>query len=85
MSRKITESDVLAAWRDAMAGDRPVLASGGMTVRELMKQYGLSYDGAAKRIRKLRKQGRVKQIGVRPMHSRPPVYELVGEKGAGRG
>lgn len=84
MSRKITEADVMQAWHDAMAGDQPVVEQGGMTVRELMQECGLTHTAARKRIARLLKQGRVRKIGVRPDRNRPPVYELVGPKSKGR-
>jgi DNA-binding Lrp family transcriptional regulator len=60
-----------------MAGDQPILAQGGMTLRELMKKLDLSYDTAGKGIRRLKKQGLIRQIGVRPDQHRCPVYEVV--------
>lgn len=75
--RTITETDVRQAWAELLAPPQPLVPARGRTIAEMAALSGESETTVRRRVRTLLAAGRIRQIGVRPGHSRAVVYEII--------
>ncbi|MCG3178625.1 MAG: hypothetical protein BIFFINMI_00953 [Phycisphaerae bacterium] len=76
--RNITEADVRQAWAELLAPQHPLVPARGQTIAQMVAFSGESETTVRRRVRTLLAAGRIRQIGVRPGHSRAAVYEIAG-------
>jgi anti-sigma factor RsiW len=76
MTRRLTEAAVRKAWAALAPASPPVMATGGMTRRELASCWAVSQATVKRQVQQLVESGQLRQIGVRPGSAHAPVYDM---------